>query len=85
MYLKGTMSDRWCAWKREQGIRPGLRLHDLRRGLARSLFEMSHDPRQVKVLLSHAKFSSTLWYLDAADQKLDASGVLRAIAAQEKK
>jgi integrase len=81
----GTMSDRWCAWKRSQGIRAGLRLHDLRRGLARSLYETTKDARQVKVLLSHAKLSSTLWYLDATDQKLDASGVLRAIEAQEQK
>lgn len=62
---------RWWEWKQHCGVRQGLRVHDLRRGLARRVYLHSHDLLQVQALLTHASLTSTLWYLDAGQPELE--------------
>jgi integrase len=75
----------WGKWKKKTGIRKELRLHDLRRGLARSMLESGSTLRQIQRLLSHKMLTSTMWYLDAGDEPLKEANVLRAIEAQEER
>jgi site-specific recombinase XerC len=75
------LQKRWAAWKRKCGVRSELRLHDLRRGLARRLYAATGDLRLVQSLLSHDQLTSTLHYLDAADRRVTPQTLDAAIAA----
>jgi site-specific recombinase XerC len=66
-----ALQRRWWEWKQRCGVRPGLRVHDLRRSLARRVYAASHDLRQVQALLTHASLTSTLWYLDGGQPQIE--------------
>ena len=74
---------RWAAWKRKCGVRPSLRLHDLRRGLARRLYAETGDLRIVQSLLTHTNLASTLHYLDASDRAVLPSMLAAAIKRKD--
>ncbi len=57
-----SLHDRWNKWKKQAGVRQELRLHDLRRGIARRVYATSGDLRVVQSLLGHKQLSSTLHY-----------------------
>jgi integrase len=78
-----TLRRRWWEWKKRCNVRSTVRMHDLRRSLARRVYDTSHDLRQVQALLSHANLTSTLWYLDAGQPELEDTNLTQAIAAQE--
>jgi len=69
----------WRRWKRQCGITRDLRLHDLRRGLARRLYAATQDIRSVQSLLSHTQLGSTLHYLDAANRRVTPTALEDAI------
>ncbi len=54
---------RWQRLKRELGIRPELRIHDLRRTVAEDVWEATHDLRKVQAQLGHRHISTTAVYL----------------------
>jgi integrase len=61
----------WCTLKKKAGVTRGLWLHDLRRTLAVSLYEVSKDLRVVEQMLGHNSLGSTVRYLEHKDpQKL---------------
>jgi integrase/recombinase XerD len=61
----------WMTLKIKTGVNRGLWLHDLRRTLAVSLYEISKDLRVVEQMLGHHSLGSTVRYLEHRDpQKL---------------
>jgi site-specific recombinase XerC len=80
---KQALQRRWWRWKKQCGIRKELRLHDLRRGLARAVYNTTGDLRQVQGLLTHSSLTSTLWYLDAGEPTLDRYAITAALALQD--
>jgi integrase len=61
----------WQALKKKTGVNPNLWLHDLRRTLAVSVYDISKDLRAVEQLLGHQSLRSTTEYLEHRDpQKL---------------
>jgi integrase len=61
------LTSAWHALKKNAGVDGGLWLHDLRRTLAVSLYEISKDLRVVEQMLGHANLSSTVHYLEHRD------------------
>lgn len=57
----------WQRLKRRAGVRKELWLHDLRRTLAVSLYELTKDLRVVEQVLGHRSLASTAWYLEHRD------------------
>ncbi len=58
-----TITERWMRWKRQAGLPPGLRIHDLRRDAAHRVYSTSKDIREVQAMLGHASPQTTLQYL----------------------
>ncbi len=66
-----ALDKQWSRLKKKAGVPRGLWLHDLRRTLAVSLYEVSKDLRVVEQMLGHASLQSTIHYLEHRDaQKL---------------
>jgi site-specific recombinase XerC len=80
---QNALKRRWCLFRERAGIRKELRLHDLRRGLARSVYLTTGDLRQAQAVLSHSNLTSTLWYLEGALPTVDRESITAAIASQE--
>jgi integrase len=57
----------WCTLKKKAGVNRQLWLHDLRRTLAVSLYEVSKDLRVVEQMLGHNSLGSTVRYLEHRD------------------
>jgi len=57
----------WCTLKKKAGVNRQLWLHDLRRTLAVSLYEVSKDLRIVEQMLGHTSLASTVRYLEHRD------------------
>jgi len=57
----------WCRAKKKAGVNPGLWLHDLRRTLAVSLYELTKDLRVVEQFLGHRSLNATVMYLEHRD------------------
>jgi integrase len=70
-------NDQWDAVRRRAKINRKLTMHDLRRTLAVSLYEVSKDLRVVEQMLGHRSLSSTAHYLEHRDPEK-----LRAILQQ---
>jgi len=65
------LADNWLKLKRKARVNEGLWIHDLRRTLAVSLYEISKDLRVVEQMLGHTSLASTIGYLEHRDaQKL---------------
>ena len=60
---QNALKRRWCLFRTKAGIRKQLRLHDLRRGLARAVYDTTGDLRQAQAILSHSNLTSTLMQL----------------------
>lgn len=60
-------TSRWQTLKKITGVNPNLWLHDLRRTLAVSLYEVSKDLRVVEQMLGHRSLTSTAVYLEHRD------------------
>jgi integrase len=61
------LSHHWSALKKKTGVNRGLWIHDLRRTVAVSLYEVSKDLRVVEQMLGHTSLSSTIRYLEHRD------------------
>ncbi len=59
--------DAWMRLKKKTGVNPHLWLHDLRRTLAVSLYELTKDLRVVEQMLGHQSLSATIQYLEHRD------------------
>lgn len=57
----------WQRLKKQAGVRRDLWIHDLRRTLAVSLYEVSKDLRVVEHMLGHTNLTSTARYLEHRD------------------
>jgi integrase len=57
----------WLTLKKKAGVNTGLWIHDLRRTLAVSLYEVSKDLRVVEQMLGHQSLTSTVRYLEHRD------------------
>lgn len=67
----GAIEGAWQRLKKNTGVNRQLWLHDLRRTLAVSLYEVSKDIRVVEQMLGHKSLTSTAHYLEHRDpQKL---------------
>ena len=64
---KQTLGHSWNRLKRKCGVSPDLWLHDLRRTLAVSLYEISKDLRVVEQMLGHQSLAATVQYLEHRD------------------
>ena len=53
----------WKALKQRTGIRPELRVHDLRRTVAEDVWQATHDLRAVQHQLGHRSITTTAKYL----------------------
>jgi site-specific recombinase XerC len=82
---QNALKRRWCIFRATAGIRKELRLHDLRRALARAVYQTTGDLRQAQAVLSHSNLTSTLWYLEGALPTLDRESIAAVLAAQEEK
>jgi integrase len=74
-----TIQERWCRWKKQAGLPPGLRIHDLRRDAAHRLYMACHDVRQVQGMLGHVNPITTLRYLHIAAPQASAEAVQQAL------
>jgi len=72
---------RWWALKKKLGIRPELRIHDLRRTVAEDLWEATHDLRPIQAQLGHRSISTTARYLANRLQLQDLQPVLLKLQA----
>jgi integrase len=61
--LERHMRREWVNTKRKAGVSPDLRVHDLRRTLATTLYRATLDPLAVSQALGHASLNSTVRYL----------------------
>ena len=57
----------WHTLKKKAGVDSNLWIHDLRRTLAVSLYEVSKDLRVVEQMLGHQSLTSTVRYLEHRD------------------
>ena len=57
----------WLTLKKKAGVNRQLWLHDLRRTLAVSMYEISKDLRVVEAMLGHNSLNSTVRYLEHKD------------------
>jgi integrase len=64
---QGGLDHQWQVLKKKAGVNPNLWLHDLRRTVAVSIYEVSKDLRIVEQLLGHRNLSSTVRYLEHRD------------------
>lgn len=60
----------WNTLKKKSGVNPGLWIHNLRRTLAVSLYEVSKDLRVVEHMLGHRSLASTAQYLEHRDPQM---------------
>lgn len=74
-----TIGERWVRWKKQAGLRPDLRIHDLRRDAAHRVYAASKDVRQVQGLLGHEKPITTLQYLHIASPQVEAESVTKSL------
>jgi integrase len=77
-----TIQERWCRWKKQAGLPPGLRIHDLRRDAAHRLYAACHDVRQVQGMLGHVNPITTLRYLHIAAPQASAEAVQQALITE---
>jgi integrase len=64
--LREQIFKRWMRLKRDLGLRPELRMHDMRRTMARNIFEVSgKDIRVAQAMLGHASPLTTWRYLQS--------------------
>jgi integrase len=61
------LSQAWMKAKQRAGVNRDLWLHDLRRTVAVSLYEVSKDLRVVEQMLGHTSLASTIHYLEHRD------------------
>lgn len=73
------MLKQWTKLKERLGIRPELRIHDLRRTLAEDVWEATHDLRTVQAQLGHRSPTTTARYLANRIQLQDLQPVLRKV------
>jgi len=64
---KAGLSRAWQTLKKKTGVNRDLWLHDLRRTVAVSLYEVSKDLRVVEQMLGHTSLQSTVRYLEHRD------------------
>jgi integrase len=76
---KSTMNERWNRWKKQAGLPPDLRIHDLRRDLAHRLYKTSGDVRQVQGALGHESPITTMRYLHLAAPEVQPSAISQAL------
>lgn len=60
---KPRFTKQWQALKRRCGVRPELRIHDLRRTVAEDTWHATHDLRAVQAVLGHTSPATTARYL----------------------
>jgi integrase/recombinase XerC len=58
-----TIGQAWCRWKKQVGLPPDLRIHDLRRDFAHRAYGAARDVREVQAALGHETPITTLRYL----------------------
>jgi len=63
------LEDAWNKLKKKAGVNPDLWIHDLRRTLAVSLYELTKDLRVVEQMLGHQSLNATIHYLEHQDPK----------------
>ena len=63
----GGLDRAWQRLKKKAGVNPNLWLHDLRRTIAVSIYEVSKDLRVVEQMLGHQSLQSTIRYLEHRD------------------
>jgi integrase len=78
------MFHRWTRLKKELGIRPDLRIHDLRRTVAEDVWDATHDLRKVQAQLGHRHISTTAVYLANRIQLADLKPVLDQVQAMRR-
>src|SRR5581483_12509624 len=61
--LSPRFTKQWKFLKKRLGIRPELRIHDLRRTLAEDVWNATHDIRAVQAQLGHRSPTTTARYL----------------------
>ena len=69
----------WKALKKRAGIRPELRIHDLRRTLAEDVWNATHDLRAVQAQLGHRSPTTTARYLADRITLQDLKPILRKV------
>ena len=69
----------WTALKKRAGIRPDLRIHDLRRTLAEDVWNATHDIRAVQAQLGHRSPTTTARYLADRITLQDLKPILRKV------
>jgi len=74
---KTAVEHAWRKLKKAAHVREDLRVHDLRRTTAVSLYQLTKDLRAVSQLLGHASMSATCGYLAHQDPQ-----TLRPLLAQ---
>jgi integrase len=62
-----NLTQAWIALRKKAAVNPNLTLHDLRRTLAVSLYEVSKDLRVVEQMLGHQSLRATIHYLEHRD------------------
>jgi len=74
-YLRQMVTREWSALKIETGIRREIRLHDLRRTMARKVYDLTGDVRVAQGLLGHKSPLTTWRYLDSMTKGTSAAAV----------
>jgi integrase len=69
----------WKALKKRAGIRPELRIHDLRRTLAEDVWNATHDLRAVQAQLGHRSPTTTARYLADRITLQDLKPIMRKV------
>lgn len=76
---KPRFTKQWKALKKRAGIRPDLRIHDLRRTLAEDVWNATHDLRAVQAQLGHRSPTTTARYLADRITLQDLKPILRKV------
>jgi site-specific recombinase XerC len=74
-YSYAALNEMLQTARKRAGLNTRWTLHDLRRTLAREVYDQTHDLRKVQRVLSHSSPTTTLWYLGNAATDLDATDI----------
>jgi integrase len=75
------LTKQWAKLKQRAGVRPDLRIHDLRRTVAEDIWEATHDLRAVQAQLGHRSPTTTAQYLANRVTLADLQPVLERMQA----